>query len=467
MAVSEIRDPDEARRWLLQSLWLQRLTPPSPDRVAPTLLTAYRIAADGVPLLPLGILADFSSILISSEHATRPRQSATKQWPSHLARSYEDHVLGKLFIHPEIERAADALRRYTPVERVQGFAFVQRQLFAQHALAGLEIAPGILRNMATDSPEDLLREGYASLEQQALHPLLTSQLEALIAAFRRAGELLKPEDVQALEQRTALADMTRYVAHRQILRLTAEFEARLPERPVRPLPGRREVPSRIHDEDQYPIGGYSSISNRGSIESLLHSQLAYMEPEGSPDLFDVKFVRDELFYYSRDENQFLRRRRAFGICFDADLVNARVKDPALPAQRGVLALALVLTLIRRLTEWLDHDALQFEAVFGQDQDDDAEIYRIILKDEIDRDVVAIIDSTKTWKQLSVTSQLHVLNVGVSPTPLGIESAVETRLIVNGPLPMLIADDDTVTEFAGLEPIDAWHTCLEQLLQTMI
>ena len=57
------------------------------------------------------------------------------------------------------------------------------------------------------------------------------------------------------------------------------------------------MPTRVLDEDQYPVGGYTSISTRGSIESLLHSQLAYMEPE-SPDLFDMKFVRDELFYYS-------------------------------------------------------------------------------------------------------------------------------------------------------------------------
>ena len=28
-----------------------------------------------------------------------------------------------------------------------------------------------------------------------------------------------------------------------------------------------------------------------------------------PDLFDIKFLRDELLYYARDENRFLRRRQ--------------------------------------------------------------------------------------------------------------------------------------------------------------
>ena len=119
------------------------------------------------------------------------------------------------------------------------------------------------------------------------------------------------------------------------------------------------------DEDQYPVGGYTSISTRGSIESLLHSQLAYMEDE-SPDLFDMKFVRDELFYYSRDENQFLRRRRAFVFVLFPDLLAARFKDPELPHQRIVMLQSAILALVRRLTEWLSTDAIRFEVLFVQD-----------------------------------------------------------------------------------------------------
>ena len=134
---------------------------------------------------------------------------------------------------------------------------------------------------------------------------------------------------------------------------------------MKPLVGRKEVPTRVHDEDQYPVGGYTSLSNRGSIESLLHSQLAYMEDE-SPDLFDMKFVRDELFYYSRDENQFLRRRRAFVFVLFPDLLAARFKDPELPHQRIVMLQSAILALVRRLTEWLSTDAIRFEVLFVQD-----------------------------------------------------------------------------------------------------
>src|SRR5262249_54150544 len=141
----------------------------------------------------------------------------------------------------------------------------------------------------------------------------------------------------------------------------------LPRRRVLPLARRMEVPTRILDEDTYPVGGFTSISNRGSVESLLHSQLAYMEPDNAerPDLLGIKFLRDELLSYARDENLFLRRRRTFIVAFDEDLVDARFKDAKsdLEYQRIVMLLALVCVVVRKLTEWLSTDALTFEFIF--------------------------------------------------------------------------------------------------------
>src|SRR5436309_12880096 len=85
-----------------------------------------------------------------------------------------------------------------------------------------------------------------------------------------------------------------------------------------------------------------------------------MDTDERPDLFDVKFVRDELLYYARDENQFLRRRRTFVFALFPDLVHTRFKDAGLPWQRGVLLLALLVVAVRKLSEWLSTDALVFE-----------------------------------------------------------------------------------------------------------
>src|SRR5207302_1473991 len=144
------------------------------------------------------------------------------------------------------------------------------------------------------------------------------------------------------------------------------LESYLPRYRVRPRAGRQEVPTRVLDEDTYPVGGFSSLSTRGTVESLLHSQLAYMERDDRPDLFDIKFLRDELLYYSRDENQFLRRRRTYVFAHFADLEEARAKDADVPWQRIVLTLGLTLAAVNKILDWLGEDALTFDFLFLDD-----------------------------------------------------------------------------------------------------
>ncbi|MCO4781109.1 MAG: hypothetical protein KC646_02200 [Candidatus Cloacimonetes bacterium] len=54
---------------------------------------------------------------------------------------------------------------------------------------------------------------------------------------------------------------------------------------------------------EYPLGGITGITNKGSFESLLSSELVYAEVESEVNLFDVKYIENELLYYERDTNQ--------------------------------------------------------------------------------------------------------------------------------------------------------------------
>src|SRR5439155_21164744 len=193
----------------------------------------------------------------------------------------EDHVLGKLYADWTFERASDALRRYQGKDRVKGLAYVVNQIRERAGFGGVLLPPAVIRGLLTSNPDDVLASAWDGLMRDGPSELLVRLYGDLVSAGRRMAEVLGPEDVIALEQKTALADMGQYVAHRQILQTTARIEARLPARPVRPWVGRKEVPTRIHDEDQYPVGGYSSISTKRSIQSLLQSQLAYLEDDRS------------------------------------------------------------------------------------------------------------------------------------------------------------------------------------------
>ncbi len=449
MDIVELRHPDAARAYLLQGLWLQQSVRPAAATVKPVLEWAMEIAASGQPLPPVGLVADLGHVAFGLDGGRSTRHPVeVPGWPSTLARSYEDHFLGKVYADWTFERASDALRRYTGRDQAKGLAYVVRQVRERAGLGGVELSPPVIQALAGFPAEEILAQGYELLSRDGPLPLLVKQYEQTVSAARRLAELLGPEDVIALEQRTALADMGQYVAHRQILTVTARLEARLPPRPVRPMVGRKEVPTRVLDEDQYPVGGYTSISTKGSVESLLHSQLAFMEEE-QPDLFDMKFVRDELFYYSRDENQFLRRRRTFAFVLDPSLTAARFKDFDLPAQRVVMTLSLILTLVRRLTDWLSVDALRFDLVFLAAADGtpsplghERELLELLLQEPMARGAVGVRllpDATAAAAYLddeARTSQVHALDFTTGPPRLNVESAVVSTLSVTGPRPEL-------------------------------
>jgi hypothetical protein len=480
MELVELRDLDEAKRYVVEGLWLQRAVKPSAATVRPALEWAMEVASGGHPLPPVGFVADVGHVAFGADAEHRLKDPIhVPGWPPALARTYEDHVLGRLYADWRFEQAGDALRRYQGKDRVRGLAYVVNQVRDRAQFGGVLLPPAVIRSLLTSNPEDVLAEGWDRLDRDGPSPVQVRMYEELVAAGRRMVDVLLDEDVKALEQRTALADMGQYVAHRQVLQTTAKIESRLPARPVKPLVGRKEVPTRVLDEDQYPVGGYTSISNRGSIESMLHSQLAYMDDiPHEPDLFDVKFVRDELFYYSRDENQFLRRRRAFVFVLFPDLVSARYKDPELEKQRIVLLQSSILALVRRLTDWLSTDAIRFEVLFVQDGDkkplaEEATLMELLLREPIERG-----DGLVAWlpdkaavmahlRRLARTAQVHCLAAAAEPFEMELDNVVVTEVVVNGPRPEVGDGDGFVAPLEGEDAFDVWQETVLRVLQLWV
>jgi hypothetical protein len=478
MDAIELRDPDLARRFILEGLWLQRAVKPAARTVRGALEWAMEVASAGHPLPPLGFVADVGNVAVGVDSADRQKEPLhLPGWPPALGRSYEDHVLGRFYSDWTFERAGDAVKKYRDKDRVRGVAYMVNQIRERAGLPGVSLPPAIIRGLQTSNPDEVLRAGWDGLEQAGPLPLLVDMYEALVSAGRRWAEVLAQEDILALEQGTALADMGQYVAHRQILQTTARIEAHLPGRPVKPLVGRKEVPTRVLDEDQYPVGGYTSISTKGSIESLLHSQLAYMEPQ-SPDLFDMKFVRDELFYYSRDENQFLRRRRAFVFVLFPDLIAARFKDTELPCQRIVMVQSLVTALVRKLSDWLSTDAIRFEVLFVQEAGknplaEEAKLLTLLLREPIERGdgevrEVPNRDAALTHlSRLARNAQVHSLVAFANRPEVQLENVVVTELGVTGPYPEMSRDGRDVEGFESEDAFDQWQKMALRVLELWV
>jgi hypothetical protein len=483
MSRYELRHSEEARRFLLQGLWWQRVLPPRPDRVRPVLEWALEIASAGQELPPLGFLADIGHVAFG-ESVNEPEALATAipslTLPARstvLLRTYEDHVLGKFYADSTFGRASDALRRYKGRDQARGLAFVLRQFAERSGFQGVRLSPGVLKSIREAPAGEVHAQGWESLGRDGLHPALTPQYEMLIAAARRSAELFGPEDVSQLERGTALKPEGEQLAERQVLRAAHLLEESLPHHRLRPRLHRGDVSTRILDEDTYPVGGFASLATRGSIESLLHSQLAYMEDEQRPDLFDIKFLRDELLYYARDENQFLRRRRTFVFVLYPDLDQTRFKDRELDYQRGVLLLALLYVIVRKLAMWLSADALSFRFLFvvegGNDplQAERALLASLLMEEIASGSVQIATESENKIAELCENgarrSLCHALLIDVQNRQLNASDTTIHRLRIDGPQPAFGDAEREPIVLESEEPLASWSNVLQEILQQWI
>lgn len=471
----ELRDPAAVRQFLTQGLWCQRMLPVRAEHVAGILDWALAIASEGEPLPPLGFIADVGHMIFRAT-TNIAADNAPIGLPS-LTRSYEDYVLGKLFADSSFERAGDALRPYPAADRARGLAFLVNQIRQRAGFEGVLLSPGTIKSLRDADPQELLRDGFDSIEQFGMMPLLANLYEQLIREIRNAANVLGSEDIFELEHKTAIAHFGQRVALRQVLQASQAMAETLPRQKPRPANRRHEVPTRMLEEDTYPVGGFASISTRGSIESLLHSQLALMEDRDRPDLFDIKFLRDELLYYSRDENSFLRRRRTFIFALYADLMQARFKDAELPYQRVIMLLALLRTSVLKLIDWLNTDSLGFEVILIEAKDAPAltaerELLAVLLAEQIANGTVTI--ETLPAEQLgercvqrSRRSLCHCLLASTGEQALESDGAFVSRLTLDAAAPALDIDGEPKSRPETETPWLAWTAILERLLANWI
>jgi hypothetical protein len=477
MHILELRDLDDARRFIAQGLWLQRAVPPVATSVRSVLEWALEVVAAGQLLPPVGVVADVGHAVFTSERSPSAHFPEIPDFPPGLARAYEDHVLGKLYADWTFERAGDALRRYQGRDRARGLAFLLQQFRERAGFGGVHLSPGLIKGLLERPPEEVLAEGWSMLNREGLLAVLPPLYEELVAAARRSAEVLGTEDIFELEHGTALAEMGQRIALRQVLQAAGRLEAELPARRPRPAARRQEVPTRILDEDTYPVGGFASIATRGSIESLLHSQLAYMERGERPDLFDIKFLRDELLYYARDENQFLRRRHCFVFALYPDLVQTRFKDADIPWQRGVLVLGFLLVAVRKLTEWLNSDALLFDFLWISDNETaglapERNLMETLLREQIANGTVTMqrISPLQVARHCTMQARrnlCHCLTLSATERRLEAEETLVSRLRVNAARPALAIDDEALTVPEGETALESWTRGLERLLETWV
>lgn len=92
---------------------------------------------------------------------------------------------------------------------------------------------------------------------------------------------------------------------------------------------------RASGQQSFSVDGYAGLSRRGTLDSLMLSELAFDE-----DLFDRRYTENEVFYYAREKQREEDRRLHYIVC-DA--------TASMRGQRSVFARGLALTLLKKLS----------------------------------------------------------------------------------------------------------------------
>ncbi|MGI9470794.1 MAG: hypothetical protein ACR2NZ_04640 [Rubripirellula sp.] len=474
MKPRELRDPKEAEHFVLQSLLLSRASPLNADRVAETLEWSMEIVSEGAPLPLAGFVGDVGQIsggsLRSIDMGSLPEVNGLDHSDT---RRYEDYVLGKLYVDLSFERAADATLRFQGRDRHRAVAYLINRLRSRGQLPGVILTPAVIKGLLRKPPDSVLQEAWELVQREGVDSQLIDDLRGLTSAFRGLGELVGPEDLFELESGTALDDFGQRIALRQVLCVAEELRQDLPKQKPRSMPRQNSVATNLLEEDHYPIGGFTSISNRGTIESLVRSELAYIDPDSRPDLFDIKFARNELLYYSRDENQFLRRRLTFVFVLLPDLVRTRIKDRGFSYQRVVLLLATLYVMTQQLMDWLGQDAIEFQFLFVREGsqsplEDERSLVETLFREESSVGTVLFeeVDSDEVesrCEQLARRSLCHTLTLGAeSPTATDTLS-IARMLKFADPVPKILVESGEA-DLAEETGIDGWRQQIESLLR---
>jgi hypothetical protein len=435
------------------------------------------------PVLPAPTLAFDLAALLSGERlqpVSPPAGDALRD----ALRQYEDHVLARLVSERRWTRLMEAVAASPKDLRAAAVGMTVAMVLQRVQLSGgTGLAQGVVRRLAQKPPLEVLDAGRAALHSPDVAARLADGLLLLAKAARRSRELLSDAEIFVVENLAALKGLGPRVALAQLAEVAQAVDEKLPPR----LRGHAfedgDAPTALEEDSAYPVGGFSSISTSGSLENLVTSELIYMEQgddaQARPDLFDVRFVENELLYYARDESVAVRKKRALVLVFDASLAQARVLDGGERYQRLVWALGSVTALVRKLSQWLDTEALRFELVFPAAKGEhplaeERGVLELLLREYRERGQLDLLEADDTAAAVRRARDVHGGRARVmlfeATLPAGLEGAAapDALIEVSGPRPVVHWHD--AAGAAGEAPkdtLDAWAMTTKQLLDGLL
>lgn len=300
-------EPLTSEEFIFLSYHCRRFQNPGIDTWQLSLEVAVAVAREQPYVPPLGWLADATCLLAPSDPQTLPDDSAGRLLPDGLRRAYEDLFYERMIGDENVRWAFRSAASYPPPERIRATAYLLQTLQQKLAYAGPSLSPsGLRRLIRAARPEDAVNWSTTQARATVMHQLVTSY-HSLVNSLRSSGRLVGRRVIDELHAGIASASFAQRLLISRAVRRSQQLVEQLDRQSLAAKQNRsRPSPAAditMQDSSQLTSGGYQSIGTRGRIESMLHSELAYMsaDTDQRPDLFDVRFIRGETLYFERDD----------------------------------------------------------------------------------------------------------------------------------------------------------------------
>ncbi len=159
------------------------------------------------------------------------------------------------------------------------------------------------------------------------------------------------------------------------------------------------------------LGGYDSLVNKGDISSLVPSELGFIDETMEVDLFDYKYLENQLLYFQREQGAVFRIRR--------DVFVQIQMTPFFEHERHLgLVFAWLLLLAEKIVETFTKDIVRIDYEFSGYQpsalEDACEFFRHFLREKGNEERVSIRVTKDRTRVVQASGRSQAWILGPSP-----------------------------------------------------